>query len=196
MPWSIKALEGQHTRLEPLREDHIEALWTVADHPDIWRYMPFDASTFAGFANYLKDQLRQHAQGQSMPFATIHAPSNTPVGATSFLAVNEAHRRVEIGATWITPAHQRSAINTEAKMLQLTDAFERLDCLRVELKTDSLNLRSQTAIARLGATEEGTFRNHMVMPDGRIRHTVWFSITREEWPEVKQGLEARLTRTV
>lgn len=192
MDWQQQPLRGRWVALEVLTEAHFRPLWEVAQHPEIWRFMPFDASSYASFAKYLSRSLAQRDQGQTFPFVTIDLASGEPVGATSFLALDAHNRHVEIGATWITPQSQRTAINTEAKLLQLTDAFERLDCLRVELKTDSLNQRSQAAIKRLGATEEGTFRNHMIMPDGRIRHTVWFSITREEWPAAKRQLHKRL----
>jgi RimJ/RimL family protein N-acetyltransferase len=122
-------------------------------------------------------------------FVTIARAIDQPVGSTSYLNIDLRHRRVEIGGTWITPAWQRSAINTEAKYLQLRHAFETLSCMRVEFKTDSLNTKSRQAIARLGATEEGIFRNHMVMPGGRIRHSVYFSIINDEWPQIKAHLE-------
>lgn len=194
MVWKIEPLIGQHVTLQPLTEAHIEPLWAVAQHASIWRYMPFAAATFEQFAEYLRGALAQVERGETMAFVTQLNATGEAVGATSFLALSEAHRRLEIGATWITPAQQRSVVNTEAKLLQLTDAFERFQCNRVELKTDSLNDRSQQAILRLGAAEEGTFRNHMIMPDGRLRHTVWFSITRDEWPDIKASLQARLAR--
>lgn len=194
MVWKIEPLVGQHVTLQPLTEAHFEPLWAVAQHASIWRYMPFAAATFEQFADYLRGTLAQVERGETMAFVTQLNATGEAVGATSFLALSEAHRRLEIGATWITPAQQRSVVNTEAKLLQLTHAFERFQCNRVELKTDSLNDRSQQAILRLGATEEGTFRNHMIMPDGRLRHTVWFSITADEWPAVKASLQARLKR--
>jgi N-acetyltransferase len=112
-----------------------------------------------------------------------------PIGSTSYPNLDPQHRRLEIGGTWITPAWQRSAVNTEAKYLQLSHAFDTLGCIRVEFKTDALNLKSRRALARIGAVEEGTLRNHMVMPDGRLRHSVYFSIVDSEWPTVKAHLE-------
>jgi RimJ/RimL family protein N-acetyltransferase len=125
-------------------------------------------------------------------FVTVAKAIGRVVGSTSYLNIDRQHRRVEIGGTWTTPAWQRSAINTEAKYLQLRHAFETLGCIRVEFKTDALNSKSRQALARIGATEEGTFRNHMIMPDGRIRHSVYFSITDDEWPRVKAHLEGLL----
>jgi RimJ/RimL family protein N-acetyltransferase len=116
------------------------------------------------------------------------------VGSSGFHETDWHHRRTEIGATWVTPARQRTAINTEAKYLMLRHAFEDRGLLRVEFKTDSLNTKSRAALARIGATEEGTFRNHMVMPDGRSRHSVYFSIIAAEWPAVKERLERSLSR--
>ncbi len=192
MAWQAQALIGQHITLQPLAQEHFEPLWTVAQHESIWRFMPFPAGTRPEFNQHLEVLLSQRDKAEAMPFVTINSVSGELIGATSFLAISEFHRRLEIGSTWITPEHQRSAVNTEAKLLQLTDAFERLNCNRVELKTDSLNERSQAAILRWGAQYEGTFRNHMVLPDGRLRHTKWYSITRDEWPSVKAGLEAKL----
>ncbi|MGK0223055.1 MAG: RimJ/RimL family protein N-acetyltransferase [Limisphaerales bacterium] len=192
MAWQQISLEGRHVVLEPLTKDDFEPLWAIAQHESIWRYMPFAATTYEEFAGYLHSTLRQVERGDAMAFVTRLASTRAVAGSTCYLAVNEYNKRLEIGATWVTPGHQRSPVNTEAKLLQLTDAFERLGCNRVELKTDSLNERSQKAIARIGGIQEGTFRNHMVMPDGRLRHTMWFSIIREDWPEAKAVLEARL----
>jgi RimJ/RimL family protein N-acetyltransferase len=114
------------------------------------------------------------------------------IGSTRYANIDRAHRRVEIGWTWVARAWQRTAVNTEAKYLLLRHAFETLGCIRVELKTDSLNAQSRAAILRIGAREEGIFRNHMITASGRIRHTVYFSITDAEWPEVKSRLEAKL----
>ena len=197
MQRTTPVLEGQHVRLTPLAEEYIQPLWQVAQHADIWRYMPFDVSTRERFEAYLTSFIEDAARGRVMPFATQRTGSTLEVvGATSFLEIVPAHRRLEIGATWITPEHQRSPVNTEAKLLQLKHAFEVMACNRVEFKTDSLNERSRNALKRIGAREEGTFRNHMVMPDGRIRHSTWFSITREEWPEVEASLQRRLSTTV
>ncbi len=129
-----------------------------------------------------------------MPFATIEKSSGMVVGSTRYGNIDMAHRRVEIGWTWIAPRWQRTAVNTEAKYLMIGHAFEKLGCMRVELKTDSLNERSRNAILRLGAKEEGTFRNHMITSSGRIRHSVYFSIIDSEWPAIKVCLEGKLSR--
>ena len=129
-----------------------------------------------------------------MPFATVERESDRVVGSTRYLSIDAHHRRLEIGYTWIAPAWQRTAVNTEAKLLQLRHAFDSLAALRVEFKTDSLNDKSRAALRGIGAVEEGTMRNHMVTDSGRRRHSVYFSVIEEEWPRVRQHLEARLAR--
>jgi RimJ/RimL family protein N-acetyltransferase len=187
-------LEGRHVRLEPLTRDHHPALCAVGLDPEIWRWYPAPILTPAAMASAIELALAEQAAGTSLPFATVERSSGRVVGATRYLNIVPPHRRLEIGWTWIAPPWQRTAINTEAKSLMLRHAFEVLGCLRVEFKTDSLNARSRAAILRIGATEEGTFRNHVLCADGRRRHSVYYSIIEEEWPKVKAGLEAKLVR--
>jgi RimJ/RimL family protein N-acetyltransferase len=127
------------------------------------------------------------------PFVTIDLQSNSVIGSTRFMNIDTKNRRLEIGSTWITPCHQRTPINTEAKYLMLRHAFEHLHCLRVEFKTDVLNMKSRNAILRIGARQEGVFRNHLITQSGRVRDTIWFSIIDTEWPDVKRNLEHRLS---
>jgi RimJ/RimL family protein N-acetyltransferase len=185
-------LEGQHVRLEPVSLAHVPALWRVGAYEEIWRYIPYAIHSEDEMRTYIESELAKQQAGSVVRFATIAKAIEQPVGSTSYLSINPYHRRLEIGGTWITPAWQRSPINTEAKYLQLRHAFETLGCIRVEFKTDSLNTKSRQALARIGAVEEGTFRNHMVMPSGRLRHSVYFSITSEDWPAVKTHLEERM----
>ncbi|MGE3539274.1 MAG: GNAT family N-acetyltransferase [Candidatus Tectimicrobiota bacterium] len=182
-------LTGTHVRLEPVCLAHVPALWQAGAHEAIWRYLPYAMRSEDDMRTYMAAELARQAAGAVLRFSTIAQALGQPVGSTSYLNIDRQHRRLEIGGTWITPAWQRSPINTEAKYLQLRHAFETLGCIRVEFKTDALNTPSRRAIARLGATEEGIFRNHMIMPDGRLRHSVYFSIVQEEWPTVKQRLE-------
>ena len=182
-------LEGKHVRLEPVRLDHFAALWRVGAYEEIWRYLPYGIRSEDDMRAFIEAELRKQEVGLAFRFATIAKSSEQPVGSTSYLNIDRQHRRLEIGGTWITPSWQRSPVNTEAKFLQLSHAFETLGCIRVEFKTDSLNVKSQQALARIGAVEEGTFRNHMVMPDGRLRHSVYFSIVDSEWSSVKVHLE-------
>ena len=178
-------LDGQHVRLEPVSLAHVPALWRAGAH-----YVMHSGDDMRA---YVESELAKQQAGLVVRFTTVARAIAQPIGSTSYLNIDRHHRRVEIGGTWITPTWQRSAINTEAKYLQLRHAFETLGCIRVEFKTDSLNTKSRQALARIGATEEGTFRNHMVMPGGRIRHSVYFGITNDEWPRVKAHLEGLMT---
>ena len=183
-------LEGTVVRLVPMERSHLFALADVGLDPSLWALIPTPVTDLDSMRRWLEVALEQQATGTALPFVTVERASGTVVGSSRFAAWVFEHRRVEIGWTWIAPAWQRSAINTEAKFLMLRHAFEVLGCQRVELKTDALNMRSRAAILRLGAREEGTFRRHMITQQGRVRDSVYFSITDEEWPEVK----ARLVR--
>lgn len=185
-------LEGRHVRLEPLREDHLAGLAAVGLDPELWRWIPTPVRNVEEMAAYIATALREQEQGVSLSFALVECQTRRPIGSTRYGNIDRTHHRVEIGWTWVARERQRTAINTEAKYLLLRHAFETLGCIRVELKTDSLNERSRAAILRIGAREEGTFRNHMITASGRIRHTVYFSIVDSEWPSVKARLETRL----
>jgi RimJ/RimL family protein N-acetyltransferase len=143
---------------------------------------------------YIAEALELQAAGTALPFVVIEKSTGAIVGSTRFGNIAVPHRRLEIGWTWITPRWQRTYVNTETKYLLLKHAFETLGCIRVEFKTDSLNRQSQNALAGIGATEEGTMRNHMIVGGGRKRHSVYFSIIDAEWPDVKKRLEGRLQR--
>ena len=188
-------LSGRCIRLEPLdQQRHHEGLCEVGLDAEIWRWNPFHVlRTPEDMRRYIETARQQQAAGQSLPFATVEQSSGRPVGSTRFINIDRANRSLEIGSTWIAPPWQRTAVNTEAKYLMLRHAFETLGCIRVELKTDSLNERSRRAILRLGAVEEGTLRNHMITTSGRFRHSVYYSIIEQEWPAVKARLEERLS---
>lgn len=185
-------LEGRSVRLEPLTASHHAGLCEVGLDPELWRLIPYRVSTADEMRDYIESALAAQAAGTAIPFATVERASGRVVGSTRFMNIDAAHRRVEIGATWIAKPWQRTAINTEAKYLMLRHAFETLGCIRVELKTDALNLRSRQAILRIGAREEGALRQHMVTWSGRLRDSVYFSILDSEWAGVKASLEARL----
>jgi N-acetyltransferase len=185
-------LEGRHARLEPLQRAHLEGLAAVGLDPDLWRWIPTQVRTREEMSAYIETALEEQERGVSLPFALIEKSTGRVIGSTRYGNIEPAHRRVEIGWTWVARNWQRTAINTEAKYLLLRHAFESLGCNRVELKTDSLNERSRAAILRIGAREEGTFRNHMITSTGRIRHTVYFSVIDSEWPGIKARLEAIL----
>jgi RimJ/RimL family protein N-acetyltransferase len=158
----------------------------------LWRWIPTPVRTPEDVAAYVELALREQANCVSLPFAQIEKATGRVIGSTRYMNIDRVHHRVEIGCTWIGREWQRTAANTEAKYLLLRHAFETLGCMRVELKTDSLNDKSRAAILRIGAKEEGIFRNHMMTSTGRIRHTVYFSVIDSEWPEVKSRLERKL----
>jgi RimJ/RimL family protein N-acetyltransferase len=187
-------LEGSVVRLEPLRADHSEFFWDVAKDAleDVFRWIPYPMRTPEDFQRLVDKTLAEQERGESVAFATVERGSGRVIGSTRFMNIDRANRRVEIGSTWLAPAWQRTAVNTEAKYLMLRHAFEAWQCFRVELKTDALNQKSRNAILRIGAKEEGTLRRHVVTWTGRVRDSVYFSILDSEWPEVKAKLEERL----
>jgi N-acetyltransferase len=188
-------LEGSVVRLEPLRTDHASLFWEVAknDLDDIFRWIPYPMKTPEDFQRLIGKAFDEQERGQSVVLATVERKSGRVIGSTRYMNIDRVNQRVEIGSTWIAPAWQRTAVNTEAKYLMLRHAFEVWNCIRVELKTDALNQKSRNAILRIGAKEEGTLRRHLITWTGRVRDTVYFSILYSEWPHVKAQLEARLT---
>ncbi len=193
----LPVLDGPSLRLEPMREEHVDALCAVGLDPGIWRLMPAAVRSRNEMARWVQAALAARAARTAIPFVTVlkaGAGGGTVVGSTRFLNIDTHHRRVEIGATWIGAPWQRTRVNTEAKYLMLRHAFEALACIRVEFKTDSLNEGSRRALARIGAVAEGVHRNHVITEEGRIRHSAWFSITAEEWPGVRRRLEGFLSR--
>jgi RimJ/RimL family protein N-acetyltransferase len=193
-------LEGPGVRLEPLTLDHLPGIEAIAFDPGIWRYMlaavrsPVDLRCWAEAALHAKKTTNSH------PWVTIKKACGTEpdriVGSTRYIDLDLNHRTVEIGHTWLAAPWRGTRVNTEAKLLQLTYAFETLDMLRVSLKTHAANQKSQAAIKAIGAIYEGTFRNHYIMPDGSSRDSAWFSIIRKDWPEVKENLTRRLNAPV
>ena len=188
---STPTLEGHGVRLEPLREHHAAAMAAVALDPSIWRYMTFRIETAADVHAWVINAAREDQDTIAQVWATCLA-SGQVVGSTRLFDLDLHHRRGEIGYTWLTAPHRGSGVNPRVKLLQLTHAFETLGLRRVALKTHHQNLQSQHGILKLGALYEGTFRNHMLMPDGSTRHTMWYSITAEDWPAVKRGLLQRI----
>ncbi|HEX4446617.1 MAG TPA: GNAT family protein [Polyangiaceae bacterium] len=184
------AREGALVRLEPLADHHFDAVLAFArESPEIWTYIPNRVRERADVERQFGVARDFHRAGTGIVFATCAGPERRIVGSTSIRLVDPNTPSVEIGGTWIAPAWQRTRVNTEAKLLQLTHCFESLGVVRVELKTDQRNARSRAAIRRIGATEEGTFRRHMRLPDGTFRDSVYFSIIVDEWPAVKARLE-------
>ncbi len=187
-------LQGSYVRLEPLSEDHIPGLTEIGAGQDFWGFMLYgDIKSEADMRNWVLDIMERGKKGGDLPFAVIHLASGRVAGATRYLNIMSKDHGLEIGGTWYGKDFQRTAVNTECKYLLLKHAFEDLKCIRVQLKTDSLNVRSQKAIERIGAVKEGVLRNHMILPDGRIRHSVFYSIIDSEWGDVKKRLEEMLS---
>ncbi|MDX2175111.1 MAG: GNAT family protein [Candidatus Sumerlaeia bacterium] len=187
-------LAGPHARLTPLAAEHAPGLLALGADADIWTWLPSrPAESPAAMERWIAEALAARDAGTEVPFAILDA-DGALAGSTRYLAIERAHRRLEIGWTWLGPAHRRTAVNTQCKMLLLSHAFDDLGAVRVEFKTDHLNTRSREAILRLGATQEGVFRKHRQRPDGTWRDSVWFSILDTEWPRVRERLQARLTR--
>ena len=195
MDISPVTLEGQHTRLEPLSLAHAEGLIDAAADGELWNSIMTVVPTRDTVGEYINEALKAQEQGSELPFVIVQKPTGSIVGTTRFYEIQTKDRRVAIGYTWISRSAQRTGVNTEAKLLLLTHAFEHWQCNRVEFITDVLNEQSRAAILRLGAKEEGILRNHMIMPGGRIRDSVCFSIIAAEWPEVKGRLSVKLEIT-
>ena len=185
-------LEGMHVRLEPLSPAHLDGLCAVGLDPELWRLTVSRVHDRAAMERYLAEALEEQRAGTALPFATVSRATGQVIGSTRFGNASRPHRRVEIGWTWLGRPFQRTAANTEAKLLMLRCAFETWGCIRVELKTSALNQRSRAAILRIGAREEGILRHHMINEDGSLRDSVFFSLLAGEWPEARRRLEAML----
>lgn len=188
-------LAGNVVRLEPLSASHLDALAGVALHPELWRWTALTIGTRHDLEQAADDAWKAQEAGSALPFVIIDVQSNQVAGWTRYMNADAAHRRLEIGHTFVAPQWQRTRVNTEAKYLLLEYAFEELNCIRVEFKTDVLNTTSRAAIERLGAIQEGILRSHMVMGGGRLRDTVYYSILASEWPAVAARLRDKLNRS-
>ena len=188
-------LSGRSIRLEPLQLEHAAALFTQADEPGIWQYMPYGPVDTPGRLHaVIVDLLARQGRGTDLCFTVISETGGQAIGMTRYMEIQRAQRSLEIGGSWLGRAYRGSGANTEAKLLLLTHAFETLGCLRVQFRADLRNERSQRAIEHLGAQREGVFRKHMVMPDGHQRSSVFYAIIDDDWPAVKAGLLARLNQ--
>lgn len=188
-------LTGKHVRLEPMTEEHISGLAEIGVGQPFWDFMLYGPiNSMDDMRNWVLDILGRAANGTDLPFVAIHLGSGRIAGATRYLNIVPQDRGLEVGGTWYGPEFQRTVVNTECKYLLLQHAFETLGCIRVQLKTDLRNERSQKAIERIGAVKEGILRNHMILPDGRYRHSVFYSILDIEWPQVKAKLEELMKR--
>lgn len=187
-------LAGDHVRLEPLKHEHHDALNAAAVEGALWKLWYTTIPTPDKMEQYITIALSEQAAGKSLPFVVIKQSDHTIVGCTRYLNIETVVHRLEIGATWYAQRVQRSAVNTECKLLLLTHAFEQLDCIAVEFRTHRFNEQSRNAILRLGAIQDGILRNHRIMPDGTLRDTVVYSILNTEWPTVKSHLKYKLMK--
>ncbi len=186
-------LTGSAVRLEPLHLKHAADLLVASQDPGIWTYLSTNpGGSLAEMELWITAALEAQQNDTDVPFAIIDLVSGRAVGSTRYMTISRRDYGLEIGWTWLAQAVRRTRVNTECKYLLLRHAFEDFNAIRVQLKTDSRNLRSQRAIERLGAVKEGILRNHMIMPDGYYRHSVYYSVIAEEWPRVKHGLELKL----
>jgi RimJ/RimL family protein N-acetyltransferase len=186
-------LQGKIIRLEPLSLEHVPDLASVGCDEDIWRFMLYGRiGSETDMRAWVLEMLDRQSRGADLPFAVVFRASGRAIGATRFLEIRRENRGLEIGGTWYGREYQRTSVNTEAKYLLLTHAFETLGCIRVQFKTDLRNERSQRALERLGAIQEGILRQHMITPDGYIRSSVYYSILDSEWPSVKERLKLKL----
>lgn len=192
-PWVRPVtLTGRRVRLEPLDHRHLAGLAAAAVDPSTWTWMHAPLTDETVLRAWIDDALAARDAGTEVPFAIVDAPSGGILGSTRFMAIVPAHRRLEIGWTWLGPAARGSGANAEAKLLLLEHAFERLGAMRVEFKTDALNARSRAALEGIGARFEGVSRRHMIMADGRVRDSAWFAIVEDDWPAVRDRLQARV----
>lgn len=187
-------LEGKRVRLEPMRADHLDGLTEAGAFEELWKWTRTYAHTPESMQAYVDEALAEAAKGSALPFVTIDTRTAKVIGSTRFANFDAANRHVEIGWTWITPAYQQTYVNSEAKYLMLTHAFEVWECARVELKTDVLNTKSRNAMLRMGATEEAALRKHVLAYNDRWRDTVYYSVLDTEWPEVKARLKGFIDR--
>lgn len=188
-------LQGKYVRLEPMTEAHVPGLAEIGVGQPFWDFMLYgNMNSVDDMRNWVLDILSRADKGTDLPFAVIHLASGRVAGATRYFNIVPRDRGLEVGGTWYGAEFQRTPVNTECKYLLLRHAFETLGCIRVQLKTDLRNERSQKAIERIGGIKEGVLRNHMILPDGRYRHSVFYSILDTEWPGVKKRLEGMLER--
>ena len=185
-------LEGRHVRLEPPSHAHSPDLAMVALDPELWRWTTVQIHSVDDLNAYIDGIIALRTSGAAIPFIAIDRATGRAIGGTRFANMDAQNRRVEIGWTWLGRPYQRRAFNTEAKLLMLSHAFDRMNCIRVEFRVNAFNIKSREAVARIGAREEGTLRHHMILPDGRLIDWVYYSILREEWPGVRAGLEEKL----
>lgn len=182
----MKTLENEVVKLMPMESSQIEGIWEAANDNEIWEHMSVDLTDKRNVEQYVQDAQKKRAAGTEFAFVIVDIESKKIIGATWFLDISMPHKRLEIGSTWLNPKSWRTNVNTNCKFLLLKYCFEELGLNRVQIKTGHENIRSQRAIERIGAIKEGILRNHMIRKEGTIRHTVMYSVTKEDWPQVKE----------
>lgn len=187
-------LTGTHVQLLPLERSHKAPLLQAAGDGSLWELWYTSVPSSTTIDAYLEAAIESQSLGHALPFVVFHHAEQTPIGMTRYCNADAKNRRLEIGYTWYAARHQRTGVNTESKFLLLRHAFEVLDCIAVEFRTNWFNLPSRAAIARLGAHQDGVLRHHRINPDGTTRDTVVFSITKQEWPSVKKSLALKMMR--
>ncbi|MBS8264472.1 N-acetyltransferase [Mesobacillus boroniphilus] len=187
-------LEGKTVKLLPMETGQLDELWQAGQNQSIWEFTSSKVRSKDEMEKVIEAALAEREKGTQIPFTVLEQKTGKIVGSSRYLDISEAHKSLEIGWTWYSPEYWRTSVNTETKLLMLQNAFEKMEVNRVQFCTDSRNVRSQTAIARLGAQREGVLRKHRIISDGYVRDTVIFSILKEEWPKVKTGLQEKLNQ--
>lgn len=188
----MKIVQNKVVKLLPIEHGHVEGIFKVSQHAEIWEHLTATLLDKESVESYVSDMVKKREAKTDFPYVIVDAKTDKIIGSTTLLEISHEHKRAEIGSTWLTPSYWRTTMNTNCKFLLLKYAFEELDLHRVQIKTGHENIRSQKAIERLGATKEGILRNHMIRKEGIQRHTVMYSIIKEEWPELKQRFIAQL----
>ncbi|CAM3593547.1 GNAT family protein [Aeromicrobium ponti] len=188
----MQKLENNAVQLIPMKLDHVEGIYEAAQDKRIWEHMSVDLTEKSCVLQYVQDALQKREQGTDFAYVIVNKKTEKIIGATWFLDMSKQHQRLEIGSTWMNPIYWRSNINTNCKYLLLKYCFEDLSLNRVQIKTGHENLRSQKAIERIWAEKEGILRNHMIRKEGIIRHTVLYSVIKEDWGKVKKHFEEHL----
>ncbi|ART77161.1 GNAT family N-acetyltransferase [Sutcliffiella horikoshii] len=192
----MRKIENEVVQLIPMEWEHVEGIYEAAQDNRIWEHMTVNLTEKSHVLEYVKDAVQKRRIGTDEAFVIINKQTGKIIGSTWFLDISKNHKRLEIGSTWINPVYWRSNINTNCKYLLLKYCLEELQLNRVQIKTDHENYRSQKAIERIGAVKEGVLRNHMIRKEGTIRHTVLYSIVKEDWEVVKKNLEGKLLQSI
>ena len=187
-------LIGEAVLLRPMTKEDAEGIYACCQDERIWTHMPQSLQTREDIDAYIEQALANRKTGTEYPFVIVLRATNEIIGSTRFFDIATAHKRLELGHTWLHPSVWRTNVNTECKYLLLSYCFEQLHLQRVQIKTGHENTQSQKAIERIGATKEGILRNHMIRPNGKVRHTVMYSVVQEEWPDVKKQIEGLIQK--